>query len=141
MAAFVKYNVFSEDLAKKVHDLNADTLKICLSNTAPNVSTHAVRGDVTEIAGGAGYTSGGIDVQNTTSRSGAVTSILFNSVDPVWTSSGAFAQFRYVILYNDTPASPLDPLIGYWDYGSAVDLTSGQTFTVDFTGSIFTVGG
>ena len=37
-----------------------------------------------------------------------------------------------IVLYNDTPTSPADPLIGFWDYGSSVSLANGDTFTVDF---------
>jgi hypothetical protein len=39
--------------------------------------------------------------------------------------------FRYAVLYNDTPTSPADPLIGCWDYGSSITLNSGETFTLD----------
>ena len=46
-------------------------------------------------------------------------------------SGGAIADFRYAVLYNDTPTSPADALIGYWDYGSTVSLASGETFTWD----------
>jgi hypothetical protein len=46
------------------------------------------------------------------------------------------AQFRYAILYNDTPTSPANPLLGYWDNGSAVDLADGNSFTVDFGATI-----
>lgn len=138
MASFVKYEVFSENLAEKVHDLDLDVLKVMLSNTAPTVATNAVRADVAEISGGNGYTSGGTDTQNATSRSGGTTSI--TGVDVVFTASGgSIGPFRYVILYNDTPTSPADPLIGYWDYGSSITLLTGETFTVDFGSSMFTV--
>lgn len=138
MASFVKYEVFSENLAEKVHDLNADTLKVMLSNAAPNVATHAVRADVTEISGGNGYTSGGNDTTNATSRSGGTTSI--TGTDVTFTASGgSIGAFRYAILYNDTPASPADPLIGYWDYGSSVTLADGESFTTDFGASLFTI--
>jgi len=66
MASFVKYQQFVEDLGNKVHDFvgTNDTLKVMLSNAAPNVSTHALRSDVTELSTTGGYTSGGEDVQN-----------------------------------------------------------------------------
>lgn len=138
MAAAVKYETFSEHLSEKVHDLNADTLRIILSNTAPNVATHTVKADATEIAGGNGYTAGGHDTQNATSRAGGVTSV--TGVDTVITASGGtIGPFRYAILLNDTPAAPADPLIQYWDYGSAITLQDGETFTVDFGSSMFTV--
>jgi hypothetical protein len=39
--------------------------------------------------------------------------------------------FRYVVLYNDDPTSPADPLIGWYDYGSDVTLQDTETFTID----------
>lgn len=139
MATFTRFEKFSEDLAKKVHDLNADTLKVYLSNTAPNVATHTIKTDIAEIAAGNGYTAGGVDTQNVTSRTGAVTSVTGTDFT-VTAAGGSIGPFRYAILYNDTPASPLDPLIGFWDYGSAVTLADGESFTVDFGTSQFTVG-
>lgn len=143
MASFVKYEQFAEDLAQKVHDLfgtagsGADTLKVMLSNTAPNVGTHAVRADASEISGGNGYTSGGASAQNVGTRSGGTVTVV--GTDIVFTASGAVGPFRYAILYNDTPTSPADPLIGYWDYGSSITLANGETFTVDFGASLFTI--
>jgi hypothetical protein len=138
MASFVKYENFSEDLSKKVHNLNADTLKVLLSNSAPNVATHTLRSQATELSTANGYTSGGASTTNATSRSGGTTSI--TGVDIVFTASGgSIGPFRYAILYNDTPTSPLDPLIGYWDYGSSITLADTETFTVDFGASMFTV--
>lgn len=125
-------------MAKKVHDLNADTLRVYLSNTTPDAALDLVKADLAEIAGGNGYTAGGADTQNATSRSGGTTSI--TGVDVVWTASvGSIGPFRYVPLYNDTPITPADPLIGWWDYGSALTLAVGESFTVDFGTSLFTI--
>ena len=139
MASFVKYQNFVEDLGNKVHDLfgTNDTLKIALTNTAPNAATHAVLADITEISAGNGYTAGGTDTQNDGAESGGTLTV--TGVDVVFTASGAVGPFRYAVLYNDTPVSPADPLIGYWDYGSSVTLASGETFTVDFGASLFTI--
>lgn len=137
MASFVKYQQFVEDLGNKVHDLvgTNDVLKVALTNTAPNVATHAVFADITEISAGNGYTAGGEDTQNDGSESAGTLTV--TGVDVVWTASGAVGPFRYVVLYNDTPAG--DPLIGYWDYGSSISLASGETFTANFGASLFTV--
>lgn len=144
MASYNKYQQFVEDLAAKVHDLlgtagsTADTLKVMLSNTAPNASTHAVRADVSELSTANGYTSGGQSIANVGSESGGVLTV--TGTDVTWTASGgSIGPFRYVILYNDTPTSPADPLIGWWDYGSSITLADGESFTVDFGASVFTV--
>jgi hypothetical protein len=54
-------------------------------------------------------------------------------------SGGSFGPWRYAVLYNDTPTSPADPLIGWWDYGSSVTTQTGETVTIDFGASIYTV--
>jgi hypothetical protein len=133
--AFTKYECFSENLAEKVHNLDADQLNIALSNTAPNVATNTVRADITELATGNGYTQDTHDTTNSTSRTGGVTSVI--GVDVVITASGAVGPFRYAILYNTTATG--DPLIGHWDYGSSISLAAGETFTVDFGSSMFTI--
>lgn len=133
MAAYVKFNQFLEDLPEKVHNLGADSLKVLLTLTAP-VATNSVKADLTEIAAGAGYTAGGIapTISSSAQTSGTYKLVL---ADIVFTSTGAFANFRYPVLWNDTPTSPADPLIGFWDYGSTVTLANGETFTVDFDGT------
>lgn len=138
MATFNKFEVFSENLAEGVHNFDAagNTLNIYLSAATPSASLDAVKTDLAEIATGNGYT-GPRDTQNSTSRTGGTTSVV--GVDVVITATGAVTPFRYVVLYDDTPASPLDPLIGWWDYGSTVSLANGETFTVDFGTEMFTI--
>lgn len=140
MAAFNKYQQFVEDLGNKVHDLvgTNDTLKVLLSNAAPNAATHQVKADASEISAGSGYSAGGEDVQNDGSESGGTLTV--TGVDVTITASGGpIGPFRYVILYNDTPSSPADPLIGWWDYGSSITLQDGESLTVDFGASLFTI--
>ena len=129
MATYVKYQVFVEDLAEKVHNLGADTLKVALTNTAPNVSTHAGLADITEIAAGNGYTAGGTQATISTSAQTAGTYKLVLA-DVVFTASGgSFAAVRYFVLYNDTSIG--DRLIAYWDYGSSFTLLTGETASWD----------
>lgn len=138
MAAFNKFQQFVEDVGLGVHNLNTGTLKIYLSNTTPDAAADAVKADLAEITAENGYTAGGADTQNTYTESGGTGSCV--GTDVVWTASGGtIGPFRYVVLYNDTPTSPADPLIGWWDYGSALTLQAGETFTTDFGSSMFTV--
>lgn len=130
MASFNKFNQFVEDVCEKVHNLQSDTLKVLLTNTAP-VATNAVKTDLTEISAGNGYSAGGTaaTVSSSAQTSGTYKLVL---ADVVFTASGgSIGPFRYAVLYNDTPTSPADPLIGWWDYGSSITLASGETFTWD----------
>lgn len=145
MATFNKYNQFVTDLASGVHQFQTGTthvLKVALSNTAPNAATHTIRANISELTTSGGYTSGGISVGTITgSQITAGTFQLTGGTDPVFTATTGFGPFRYAILYNDTPTSPVDPLIGWWDYGSSVTLAAAETFTVDIdqTNGILTV--
>jgi hypothetical protein len=140
MATFVKFQNFVEDLGKGVHQLHAagHTLKVFLTNDAPNVATHTVKADLTDLTTTGGYTAGGEDAQNDyTEATGTGT---LTCVDIVWTGSGGgFGPFRYAVLYNDTPSSPLDPLVAYWDYGSSISVAASETFTVDFGATTATI--
>jgi len=130
MATFNKFNQFVEDLAKKVHNLNSDVLKVALTNTAP-AAGNAIFSDITEITAQNGYGAGG---SAASFSSGAQSSGTYKLVlnDVTFTASGgSFGPFRYVVLYNSTPTSPLKPLIGYYDYGTGITVTSGNSFTVD----------
>lgn len=136
MATFNKFNRFVTDLALGVHNLDTGALKIYLSNTAP-VATNSVKADIPEISTGNGY-AGPIDVSGVVTQN--TSTMELSATDQVITASGgAIATFRYVILYNDTPASPADPLIGWWDYGSAVSLATGESLTVDFGATVATI--
>ena len=50
-------------------------------------------------------------------------------------SGGPIGSFRYFVLIDDTPTSPADPLIGWWDYGSSTTLADGESIDVDFDAS------
>lgn len=140
MASYVKFQDFVEQLGKGIHQLHAagHILKVYLSNAAPDVALDAIKTDLAEITAQNGYPAGGSDIQNDyteTTGTGTLT-----GTDVVFTASGgAFGPFRYAVLYNDTPAAPVDPLIAYWDYGSSISCNNGETFTVDFGASILTI--
>ena len=140
MATFNKFETFVGDLGDKVHDLQAagDVLKVYLTNATPSTSADSVKVDLAEITAENGYPSGGTDIQNDWAEAAGVGTL--TGVDVVFTASGgSFGPFRYVVLYNDTPTSPADPLVAWWDYGSSISATAPETFTVDFGASILTL--
>jgi hypothetical protein len=132
MSAFNKFNSFVEAMGQKKHNLNADTLRVLLTNTAP-VATNAVKTDLVEIAAGNGYSAGGTQsTGNVFTQSGGVAKL--TSGDVTYTATGgSIAAFRYAVLYNDTATN--DELIGWWDYGSSNSPAVGETFVVDFDGT------
>ncbi len=144
MAAYNKFQQFTEDLAHKVHNLGSDTLTVALCNAAnaPSASLDAVLADLVTIA----YTNLSSRVI-TTSTSGQTTGtydLVLNDLT-LTASGGAVAAFRYVVVYNDTPIAPADPLIGWFDYGADLTLADGESLTIDFgadggtTGSLLTL--
>jgi hypothetical protein len=134
VAAFNKFQQFSEDAYEKVHNLGADALKVLLTLTAP-VATNSVKADLTEIAAGNGYSAGGLAVAVTSSAQTSGTYKLVGSDVTFTASGGPIANFRYAVLWNDTPTAPADPLIGWYDYGSTVTLAIGESLLVDFDGT------
>ena len=143
MAAFNKFNDFAEQLCLGKHNLNTDALHVYLSNATPSASLDAVKADLAEISAGNGYTADGIDTLNTFAESGGTGTL--TGTKAVWTASGgSIGPFQYVVLMNFTQSSPVKPLIGWYDYGSALTLLAGETFSVkynssDTTGTILTV--
>jgi hypothetical protein len=136
MASFVKIPDFVKNAVHNM-DLESDTIAIALSNTAPgsestNPATdgNGILGNVTEIS----YTNCSSRAVTTTSSSQSSGTYKLVLADLQLTASGgAVGPFQYVYVYNDTVTTPADPLIGYYDYGSALTLNDGDSFTVDFS--------
>lgn len=128
MATFTKFQSFVEALAEKVHNLGTDTLTVALTNSAP-VNTNTVLANITQIS----YTN----IQNGTTTGRDLTGVTsaqtsgtykLDANDLVLTATGTVPTFRYVVLFNNTATN--DELIGFYDYGAAVDLLNGETFTI-----------
>ena len=128
-----KFEAFVEHLAAGVHDLmgsgeDIDDLRIYLTNDAPSASAHETKSDVAEISDGDGYSSGGESVTPSGSRTNGTVTVEGDEV--TWTASGgSIGPFRYVVLYNDDPTDPEDPLIVWWDQGTEITLSDGESFT------------
>lgn len=130
MATFNKFDSFVEHLAEGVHNLGSDQLVVALTNTPPTASD-AVLTDLTQIA----YTN--LSSRNVTTSSSSQTSGTYRLIaaDLTLNATGTVGPFRYIVLYNDAPTSPADPLIGWYDNGSSITLENGDTFTLDFDNS------
>lgn len=125
MAAYNKFNVFAQKLTDASINFPSDTFKCALTNTLPT-ATNAVIADITQISGTNGYTTGGTATTITESASSGTVTEKGSTV--VFTATGSMGPFRYAVFYDSTA----NVLIGWWDYGSAITLNSGDTFTVTF---------
>lgn len=141
-----KFNDFTEQLVRGVHDWDAHTFKIALTNTAPTAAQISLdtgtSGNHPPPTNTNGYTAGGTALTGiTVSESSGTTTVQANQV--VFTATGALGPFRYAILYNDSATTPADALISWFDYNGEINLSSGETFTVKFNntnpGTLFTV--
>ena len=137
MATYSKYGDFVEQLCKAKHDFSTHVFKVALSNGVPD-ATHTTLSAISELSTANGYTAGGATTTiGITETAGTVT---VTATDPAaWTASGAGITFRYAALYNDTATSPADALIAYWDNASSTTVTAGNTLTVDFSATLFTL--
>ena len=129
MANYQKFNSFVEALAEKVHDLGSDQLKIALTNTAPS-ATNTKLTDISEID----YTNlKGANPLNLTTTSSAQTNGTYKLVLADLTlevENGPLPEFRYVVIYNDSASNK--ELIGFYDYGSGVELKVADQFILNF---------
>jgi hypothetical protein len=141
VVSYVKYETAIESLANKLIDAfgTTDTWKAIIHTDAPTVATDAVVGDLTQIGSGNGYTTGGDNITFNSTRSGGT--ITATGVDVVWTASGgnlgSSTTGRYITIYDDTSAS--DNVWASWDYGATFTVATGETLTLDFGASIWTM--
>lgn len=127
-SSFYKFHSFVEAVAEKTHNLGADTLTIALTNAAhAPVNTNSVLANLTQIA----YTNCSTRVITTTTSAQTAGTYMLVLQDLTLTAGGgAVAPFRYAVIYNDTAAA--DELVGYYDYGSDLTLSDGESILLDF---------
>lgn len=141
MVAFNWINDWLENEGE-VADLDGDTFIVALSNTAPasegtppTGDGAGIRANITEVS----YTncSSRTLSLSSSSQTGGTYSLTFTDLT-LTASGGTVGPFRYVYVYDDTPTSPADPLVGYYDYGSSITLNAGESLLIDFTGALYT---
>jgi hypothetical protein len=133
MATYNKFNAWAENMVESAN-LGTDQFVVALTNTAPTAA-NSILSDITQIS----YTN--LSSRNITtassSQTGGTESLVLN--DLTLTATGAVATFRYVVIYDDTPTSPADPLVCWYDYGSAITMANAETLLIDFGANLFTV--
>lgn len=140
MATGTKYESWIEFVVNAQVDAfgTTDTFKIVIHTDAPTAATDDELADLTQIAGNNGYTTGGEDIQNDSTRSGGT--VTLTAVDVVWTASGgnlgSSTTGRYFSIHDDT--STTDKLAQSYDYGATFTVASGETMTADFGASLET---
>jgi hypothetical protein len=141
MATYTKYETFIENLANKLIDAfgTTDTWKAVIHTDAPTVATDNAVSDLTQISGANGYTTGGDNITYNSTRSGGT--LTATATDVVWTASGGnlgnSTTGRYFSIYDDTSAA--DNLLCSYDYGATFTVASGETMTLDFGASLYTL--
>jgi hypothetical protein len=130
VATQTKFNCFTEDIGREIHQLDSDTLKVMLTNVLPVVG-NTVKANITEIAAGNGYTAGGATIGATDYTQTGGQGRLTGSNVTITASGGTIGPFRYAVIYNSTPAA--GNLISFVDNGSSITLNSGENFLVDVT--------
>lgn len=136
MSSYNKFGDFTEQLCRAKHDFGSHVFKVALTNTAPS-ATNTQLSDITQISSGNGYTTGGSASTIGISETSGTTTV--TAGDVVFTASGgSIGPLRYAVIYNDTATSPADALIGWWDYGTNLTITDGNTLTVDLA-TLFTL--
>lgn len=129
----VSYNKFQPGVEGLVESVNCGTDSFAIKLAS---AVNAAAGTFTEVANGNGYTTGGNSVgTNSTPTQSAGTYTVTLANPATWTATGAVGPFQYAVLTDTTAGVNL----GYWDYGSAISLATGDTFTFTFSAGAFAV--
>ena len=119
-------------------NLKTDQLKVALTNTAPTTATALYANISSPIASTnlSGANPFNVTTTSATQTTGTMKLLL---AQLTLTATGAVGPFQYVVLYDGTATG--NPVIGWYDYGSAVTMASGDTFLVGFdtTNGVITV--
>lgn len=129
MAAYQKFDCFAYDVEEGLHVFGSHSYFVALLTAVPTGS-ETVIGDLTQVANGNGYTTGGAATTISTTESGGVKTIMGTQVTTT-ASGGPISNVRAMALYNATN----NRLVMFADYGSPVTVANGKFFRVRFNGT------
>ena len=138
-ATLQKYNEFKQDIGLGAHNLDTGVIKFALTNTAPTATDASfTTGTYPAPAAANGYTALGHTGTVSYVESGGTGTLSLDANIVITATAGGIGPFRYVVVYNDTTTSPVDALIGWFDYGSSITLGTSETFTIN-SGTLLTI--
>lgn len=143
MATYVKFEHTVEFMCDGAYDFGADTFKVQLiPTTEPDAAADTIESELpADLGTNFGYTQDGNSAGTATTSTQTGGTYTFDLADTVFTAAGGtIGPFQYIVLFDDTPSSPVDPLVCYFDYGSVLSLLDTETLTVNWDASgVFTL--
>ena len=134
------YNNFKEQVMEGIFDLAAaaDAIQQTLHTSyTPDIDTHGLWGDTgvstTEYGTASGYTAGGKTLANQdVTQDDTDDEGVFDADNPTWSALGALspATPSHTLTWDNTPTSPADPLICYFELGTTA--TNGGDYTLAY---------
>ena len=135
MVNYEKYDTAIQKLCDKLIDAfgGTDTWNVVIHTDAPVRATDSTLSDLTQITA-TGYTAGGSSIGFGSTRSAGI--VTATASDVTWTAGGTWPAAQYVSLIDVTATNAV---WCWWDYASTFTLASGETFTVDFGATLWTM--
>ena len=146
MAAYIGFEHFVEFLSQGKLNLSlpadgGDQLKIALiaAADAPVAATDEDYADLTPVDL-TNIVSDEVTITGSSQTGGTFTLTL--DTFSIEASSGTIGPFRYIVLYDSTPALPANQyLLCYFDYGEDLTLQSGESLSLDWdVDGLLTIG-
>lgn len=141
--AWKAYNSAREQIGNTTINLAGHVFKVALFQSTSNCAdpTKSVLADLTnQVPNANGYTTGGVAVTTTWTRSGAQVTFATTAAAQ-WTASGGSISMRYAVIYDDTAANK--PLLAWAlldNTPADVVITAGNTLFIT-AGTVFTLSG
>lgn len=134
MASYNKFQGWVEYM-QEAANVGSDQFVVALTPDAPNASTWSTLSHVTNQPAYTYCSTRNITTSSSSQSSGTFSLVLTDLV--LTASGGPVGPFRYVVVYDDTVSG--DPLVCWFDYGSSITLADGETLTINFGSSLYTV--